>query len=66
MCFYLRQHTFKLTLMWQWDLQPGKLYQAVVTTVNGLWRYVLDDVVHVIGFDPRNGSPVFRYHGRTR
>ncbi|KIM56348.1 hypothetical protein SCLCIDRAFT_1220383 [Scleroderma citrinum Foug A] len=47
-----------------WDLQPGKLYQAVVTTVNGLWRYMLDDVFHVIGFDPRNGSPVFRYHGR--
>ncbi|KIM56343.1 hypothetical protein SCLCIDRAFT_1220375 [Scleroderma citrinum Foug A] len=47
-----------------WDLQPGKLYQGVVTTVNGLWRYVLDDVFHVIGFDPRNGSPVFKYHGR--
>ncbi|KAL4080504.1 GH3 auxin-responsive promoter [Scleroderma citrinum] len=47
-----------------WDLQSGKLYQPVVTTRDGLWRYLIDDVLHVIGFDPRNGSPVFKYHGR--
>ncbi|KAL4066488.1 GH3 auxin-responsive promoter [Scleroderma yunnanense] len=47
-----------------WDLQSGKLYQPVVTTRDGLWRYLIDDVFHVIGFDPRNGSPVFKYHGR--
>ncbi|KIM56344.1 hypothetical protein SCLCIDRAFT_1220376 [Scleroderma citrinum Foug A] len=47
-----------------WELQPGKLYQPVVTTRDGLWRYIIDDVLHVIGFEPSNGSPVFRYHGR--
>ncbi|KIM56354.1 hypothetical protein SCLCIDRAFT_243824 [Scleroderma citrinum Foug A] len=48
-----------------WDLQPGKLYQPVVTTRDGLWRYIIDDILHVIGFDPRSGQPVFRYYGRS-
>ncbi|KAI6038429.1 GH3 auxin-responsive promoter [Pisolithus marmoratus] len=47
-----------------WDLQPGKLYRPVSTTHDGLWRYLIDDVIEVVGFDPRNGLPVFRYSGR--
>ncbi|KAI6129045.1 GH3 auxin-responsive promoter [Pisolithus croceorrhizus] len=47
-----------------WDLQSGKFYQPVSTTHDGLWRYLIDDVVQVIGFDPRNGLPVFRYSRR--
>ncbi|KAI5990146.1 GH3 auxin-responsive promoter [Pisolithus albus] len=47
-----------------WDLEPGKYYQPVVTTEDGLWRYVVDDVIQVTGFDPRNGSPVFKFYGR--
>ncbi|KAI5992049.1 GH3 auxin-responsive promoter [Pisolithus marmoratus] len=47
-----------------WDLQPGKCYQPVATTQDGLWRYLIDDVVQITGFDPRNGSPVFKFYGR--
>ncbi|KAI6151241.1 GH3 auxin-responsive promoter [Pisolithus tinctorius] len=47
-----------------WDLQPGKFYQPVSTTHDGLWRYFIDDVIQVTGFDPRNGLPVFRYSRR--
>ncbi|KAI6119507.1 GH3 auxin-responsive promoter [Pisolithus thermaeus] len=47
-----------------WDLQPGKCYQPVVTTEDGLWRYLIDDMIQVTGFDPRNGSPVFKFYGR--
>ncbi|KAI6011917.1 hypothetical protein EDC04DRAFT_2958138 [Pisolithus marmoratus] len=34
------------------------------TTHDGLWRYLIDDVIQVTGFDPRNGLPVFRYSRR--
>ncbi|KAI6038445.1 GH3 auxin-responsive promoter [Pisolithus marmoratus] len=47
-----------------WDLQPGKFYQPMSTTHDGLWRYLIDDVIQVTGFDPRNGLPVFRYSRR--
>ncbi|KAI6038428.1 GH3 auxin-responsive promoter-domain-containing protein [Pisolithus marmoratus] len=47
-----------------WDLQAGKFYQPVSTTHDGLWRYLIDDVIQVVGFDPRNGLPVFRYSRR--
>ncbi|KIO03995.1 hypothetical protein M404DRAFT_597959 [Pisolithus tinctorius Marx 270] len=47
-----------------WDLRPGKFYQPVSTTRDGLWRYLIDDVIQVTGFDPRNGLPVFRYSRR--
>ncbi|KIK22599.1 hypothetical protein PISMIDRAFT_651535, partial [Pisolithus microcarpus 441] len=42
-----------------WDLEPGQYYQPMATTEDGLWRYLVDDVIQVTGFDPRNGSPVF-------
>ncbi|KAI6038424.1 GH3 auxin-responsive promoter [Pisolithus marmoratus] len=47
-----------------WDLRPGNLYQPVSTTQDGLWRYLIDDIIQVVGFDPRNGLPVFRYSRR--
>ncbi|KAI6138967.1 GH3 auxin-responsive promoter-domain-containing protein [Pisolithus tinctorius] len=47
-----------------WELQPGMFYQPVSTTYDGLWRYLIDDVIQVTGFDPRNGLPVFRYSRR--
>ncbi|KAI6013488.1 GH3 auxin-responsive promoter [Pisolithus microcarpus] len=47
-----------------WDLEPGKCYQPVVTTEGGLWRYLIDDVIQVTGFDPRDGLPVFKFRGR--
>ncbi|KAF8431082.1 GH3 auxin-responsive promoter [Boletus edulis BED1] len=47
-----------------WELEVGKRYQIVLTTRNGLWRYLLDDIIEIIGFDPQNGSPVFKYMGR--
>ncbi|KAI6138933.1 GH3 auxin-responsive promoter [Pisolithus tinctorius] len=47
-----------------WDLQPGKFYQPMSTTHDGLWRYLIDDVIQVTGFDPRNGLPVFKYSRR--
>ncbi|KAI6038823.1 GH3 auxin-responsive promoter [Pisolithus marmoratus] len=49
-----------------WDLQPGKYYQPVATTQDGLWRYLIDDIIYVTGFDPRNGSPVFKFYGRNK
>ncbi|KAI6038425.1 GH3 auxin-responsive promoter [Pisolithus marmoratus] len=39
-------------------------YQPVSTTHDGLWRYLIDDVIQVVGFDPRNGLPVYRYSRR--
>ncbi|KAI5993123.1 GH3 auxin-responsive promoter, partial [Pisolithus marmoratus] len=48
-----------------WELQPGKYYQPVTTTQDGLWRYLIDDIIQVTGFDPRNGSPVFKFYGRN-
>ncbi|KAI5989951.1 GH3 auxin-responsive promoter [Pisolithus albus] len=51
-------------ILQSWDLQPGKCYQPVATTGDGLWRYLIDDIVQVTGFDPRSGSPVFKFYGR--
>lgn len=48
-----------------WDLQLGKQYQPVYTSRDGLWRYLISDMVEFMGFDPRNGSPVFRHSART-
>ncbi|KAI6115643.1 hypothetical protein EDD16DRAFT_1593692 [Pisolithus croceorrhizus] len=43
--------------------QPGKCYQIVAATQDGLWRHLIDDIVHVTGFDPRSGLPVFKFYG---
>ena len=44
----------------QWALETGRQYQTVVTTRNGLWRFLLDDIIETVGFDPHDGSPVFK------
>ncbi|KIK14917.1 hypothetical protein PISMIDRAFT_342535 [Pisolithus microcarpus 441] len=31
---------------------------------DGLWRYLIDDIIQVTGFHPRSGSPVFKFYGR--
>ena len=35
-----------------WKTEPGKIYELVVTSSNGLWRYRLGDTVRVIQTDP--------------
>ena len=50
----------------QWDLQPAKLYQPVFTSRDGLWRYLIDDIFQAVGFHPRNGSPMFKFHARKK
>ncbi|KIK80810.1 hypothetical protein PAXRUDRAFT_833328 [Paxillus rubicundulus Ve08.2h10] len=47
-----------------WELEVGKQYQIVLTTRDGLWRYLLGDVVDIVGFDSDDGSPVIKYLGR--
>ncbi|KAG0700450.1 GH3 auxin-responsive promoter [Suillus ampliporus] len=44
-----------------WETEPGRLYELVLTTCNGLWRYRLGDVVELLGFAPDDGSPVVRF-----
>ncbi|KAG0699818.1 GH3 auxin-responsive promoter [Suillus ampliporus] len=44
-----------------WELVTGGHYEPVLTTVNGLWRYRLGDVVAVKGFDPDDGLPIINY-----
>ena len=48
----------------QWNLQPGKLYLPVYTCRNGLWRFLMDDVLEAVGFHPHNGLPVFKFSFR--
>ncbi|XP_057858951.1 indole-3-acetic acid-amido synthetase GH3.4-like [Cryptomeria japonica] len=45
------------------DLQVGHVYQPVVTTFQGLYRYQLGDVVRMIGFN--GGSPEFEFVQRN-
>ncbi|KAG2145880.1 GH3 auxin-responsive promoter [Suillus clintonianus] len=44
-----------------WEIEAGRLYELVLTTCNGLWRYRLGDIVEILGFAPDDGSPVVRY-----
>ncbi|OAX41737.1 hypothetical protein K503DRAFT_797730 [Rhizopogon vinicolor AM-OR11-026] len=44
-----------------WGAKPGRHYELVLTTYNGLWRYRLGDVVELVGFSPDDGSPVVRF-----
>ncbi|KAF8835122.1 hypothetical protein BDN67DRAFT_975581, partial [Paxillus ammoniavirescens] len=48
-----------------WDLEAGKQYQILLTTRDGLWRYPLGDIIEIVAFDTDDGSPVFKYSGRT-
>lgn len=33
-----------------WELEKGKRYELVVTTVSGLYRYRMNDIIEVVGF----------------
>ena len=44
------------------DLVPGRVYELVITTVNGLWRYRLGDTVRIESADPLR----FTVAGRTK
>ncbi|KAG1733279.1 GH3 auxin-responsive promoter [Suillus lakei] len=44
-----------------WEIEPGKHYELVITTCNGLWRYRLADVVELLGFAPDDGSPIVKF-----
>lgn len=35
-----------------WNISPGKVYELVITSSNGLWRYRLGDTVKVHSVDP--------------
>ncbi|KAI6165637.1 hypothetical protein EDD17DRAFT_175756 [Pisolithus thermaeus] len=50
-------------MLQSWDPQPGKCYQIMATTQDGLWRHLIDNIFHVTGFDPRSGSPVSKFYG---
>lgn len=43
-------------------LEPGRVYELVVSTVNGLWRYRLGDTVRIEGLNPLRVSVA----GRTK
>ncbi|KAH7927996.1 hypothetical protein BV22DRAFT_1031156 [Leucogyrophana mollusca] len=47
-----------------WEIQTGHQYEVVMTTRDGLWRYRLEDVIEVAGFDPEDGVPVLKYVDR--
>lgn len=45
-----------------WELQPGRVYELVITSSNGLWRYRLGDTVRVESVNPVR----IRIAGRTK
>lgn len=45
-----------------WEVTPGKVYELVISSSNGLWRYRLGDTVRVTQTDPVK----IRIAGRTR
>lgn len=44
------------------ELEPGKVYEMIVTAPNGLWRYRIGDTVKVVGVRPLK----IRVAGRTK
>lgn len=44
------------------DLKPGKVFELVVSTVNGLWRYRIGDTVRIESLNPLR----FSVAGRTK
>jgi len=41
------------------QLEEGKLYYVIITTGGGLYRYQLNDIIKVVGFE--NGCPMIRF-----
>lgn len=62
--FYFIAPMYNLTGLRQWEIIQGKKYEVVVTNKDGLWRYLLNDVIEIAGFSPVDGQPLFRYIGR--
>ncbi|KDR82100.1 hypothetical protein GALMADRAFT_221985 [Galerina marginata CBS 339.88] len=48
-----------------WEVVTGKKYEIVATTTDGLWRYMLGDIVEAAGFSPTDGQLLYRYCGRN-
>lgn len=44
------------------QVQPGKIYEMIITSCNGLWRYRLGDTVEIISVNPVK----LRVAGRTK
>ncbi|KAI6021207.1 GH3 auxin-responsive promoter [Pisolithus marmoratus] len=44
-----------------WKVEVGKRYEVILTTRDGLWRFRLNDIVEVVGFDPCDGQPIIHY-----
>ncbi|KAH7905159.1 GH3 auxin-responsive promoter [Hygrophoropsis aurantiaca] len=44
-----------------WELETGRRYEVFLTTRDGLWRYRLEDIIEVAGFDPVEDMPLLRY-----
>lgn len=44
-----------------WKVEVGKRYEVILTTRDGLWRFRLNDIVEIVGFDPRDGQPIIHY-----
>jgi hypothetical protein len=45
------------------ELSQGTKYRVIITTAGGLYRYQLNDVVQVVGFE--NQCPLLRFLGRS-
>jgi len=46
---------------YQWNVEVGKRYEIILTTRDGFWRFRLNDIVEVVGFDPCDGQPIIHY-----
>ncbi|EGO19354.1 hypothetical protein SERLADRAFT_479847 [Serpula lacrymans var. lacrymans S7.9] len=44
-----------------WNVKLGEKYEVILTTRDGFWRYRLNDVIEVVGFDPTDGQPIIHY-----
>lgn len=45
-----------------WEVKPGRVYELVITSSNGLWRYRIGDTVKIEGVNP----VTFTIAGRTQ
>ncbi|KAH7906351.1 GH3 auxin-responsive promoter, partial [Hygrophoropsis aurantiaca] len=54
-----------MNLVPAWELETGRRYGITLTTRDGLWRYRLEDIIEVAGFDPGDGMPLLRYVERS-
>lgn len=45
-----------------WEVQTDKVYEMIITSSNGLWRYRIGDTVRIVGTDPLK----IRIAGRTK